>query len=37
MESDIKTMGIKAREYYEGKFEKKRLMDEMDQYFKGIE
>ena len=28
-------MGIRAREYFELKFEKKKLMDEMDKYING--
>ncbi len=34
MKSDSAAMGIKAREYFEEKFDKKKLMDEMDEYFK---
>lgn len=32
MNSDSKAMGVKAREYFEEKFDKKKLMDEMDGY-----
>lgn len=34
MKSDSAAMGIRAREYFEEKFDKKKLMDEMDEYFK---
>lgn len=34
MNSDSAAMGIKAREYFEEKFDKKKLMDKMDEYFK---
>ena len=32
MKSDSKIMGVKAREYFEEKFDKKKLMDEMDDF-----
>jgi glycosyltransferase involved in cell wall biosynthesis len=34
MKSDSSAMGDRAREYFEEKFDKKKLMDEMDEYFK---
>lgn len=37
MQTDSKVMGEKAREYFEEKFDKKKLMDEMDKYLKGTE
>lgn len=33
MRADCALMGRKAREYFEDKFDKKKLMDEMDEYF----
>ena len=35
MKSDSKSMGIKARDYFEEHFDKKKLMDEMDRYIGG--
>lgn len=35
MRSDSKIMGTKAREYFEEKFDKKKLMDKMDEYIGG--
>lgn len=35
MKSDSKAMGRKAREYFEEKFDKKKLMDEMEEYIGG--
>ncbi len=37
MNSDSKTLGQKAREYFEANFNKQRLMDEMDEFFRKIE
>ena len=34
VKSDSSVMGDRAREYFEEKFDKKKLMDEMDEYFK---
>lgn len=34
MKSDCVAMGRRAREYFEEKFDKKKLMDEMDDFFK---
>ena len=34
MKSDSVAMGCRAREYFEEKFDKKKLMDEMNEYFK---
>ena len=34
MKSDSSAMGDRAREYFEEMFDKKKLMDEMDEYFK---
>jgi glycosyltransferase involved in cell wall biosynthesis len=34
MQTDSIAMGRRAREYFEEKFDKKKLMDEMDEYFK---
>ena len=37
MSADSKAMGLKASAYFEDKFDKKKLMDEMDEYFsKGL-
>ncbi len=33
MRADYNEMGLKARRYFEGNFDKKKLMDEMDYYF----
>lgn len=35
MKSDSKIMGTKARKYFEEKFDKKKLMDKMDEYIGG--
>lgn len=35
MKTDSKAMGIKARQYFEEKFNKKKLMDEMDEFIGG--
>lgn len=35
VQSDSKTMGIRAREYFMEKFGKKKLMDEMEKYING--
>lgn len=34
MKSDINSIGLNARQYFEQKFSKKKLMDEMDNYLK---
>ncbi len=36
MKLDSRDLGRKARRYFEEKFDKKKLMDEMDEYFKRI-
>ena len=35
MNADVVEMGKKSREYFEEKFDKKTLMDEMDLFFEG--